>query len=204
MKNRVVFYIVIAVMVFVGIPYGMLWAENRVNNNLSQVFEKEFILCEQVVFDDEATLEKYGKPLVLNAGDKGKITDIVSSWGDELGYEYMDAKFWLDDGSFFSSVIPVVPDYENPPKAVVELNKIADADTLVSEYNQSREMYQSKVNGTRIFGIVIGLIISVVIPAASLIAYGIIHKKGRTPSVLLGGLSVIDVVLVLGLLYEMI
>ena len=195
MKNRVVFYIVIAVMVFVGIPYGMLWAEHRVNNYISQVYEKEFVLCDQVVFDDEATLEKYGEPLVLNAGDKGKITDIICGWGDE---------FWLDDGSFFSVAIPVVPDYENPPKAVVELNKIADADTLVSEYNQSREMYQSKVNGTRIFGIVKGLIISVVIPAASLIAYGIIHKKGRSSSVLLGGLIVMDVVLVLGLLYEMI
>ena len=204
MKNRVVFYIVIAVMVFVGIPYGMLWAEHRVNNYISQVYEKEFVLCDQVVFDDEATLEKYGEPLVLNAGDKGKITDIICGWGDELGYEYMEAKFWLDDGSFFSVAIPVVPDYENPPKAVVELNKIADADTLVSEYNQSREMYQSKVNGTRIYGIVIGLIISVVIPAASLIAYGIIHKKARSSSVLLGGLIVMDVVLVLGLLYEMI
>ena len=175
-KFIILYFVIAALCVFISVSVGRLF-ERRI----AVVYEEKVTLAEDVVFDSPEFLKNYQETIVLPAGTKGSIGDIIQWCGDEHGSDFMSADFRLDDGSFFYVDISIHPvsNYviiqDNPSDfvsayyvtPVFSATKLDDYETVVNGYLQLREEYHMQVRRTRIISVVVGaaslLVISAVI-----------------------------------------
>ena len=202
MKEKIIRFITIIILFVFGTLAGYLGAIIQ-SKTITETYRKTATLKEDVVFDDDVTINKYGGPLVLFAGTQGDILDKIDYWGDEIGFEYIRIDFLLDDGLKFYAMIPidsVVSESSN--RYIIEASAFEDYQTIISEYQLSREIYYSKVNHQKTFGTVIGLGISVLISVVISCTYLCIQKKNKPTSNLNRTTIIIDIVILFGILFE--
>ena len=88
MKGKIIRFITIIILFVFGTLAGYLGSIIQ-SKTITETYRKTATLKEDVVFDDDVTINKYGGPLVLFAGTQGDILDKIDYWGDEIGFEYI-------------------------------------------------------------------------------------------------------------------
>lgn len=177
MKEKAIRFITIIVLLVLGTLAGYLGAIIQ-SKTITETYRTTATLKEDVVFDDDMTINKYGSPLVLSAGTQGDILDKIDYWGDEIGFEYIRIDFHLDDGLKLYAMIPIDSVLsESSNRYIIEASSFEDYQTIISEYQLSREVYYSRVNHQKIVGTIIGLGISVLISVVISYTYLCIQKK---------------------------
>ena len=200
MSKKKVLVIPVVLMFVLSIPLGVLSANTYSKFEIYQYYRKQVVLKEDVILDDVYTTEKFGTSVILPAGVTGYISDKVDYWGDELGYENIDTSFVLDDGNYIDIAVSIKEDAEPYDIPTIDISRLDNAQTILSEYNQSREKYTTRVNSAKVVGVVIGVAFSLLL---SLLFFIIKTKqgiKGKSNMIIFGVASIIDVILILGLL----
>ena len=135
---------------------------NHINDYVFERYEKEVLLTEDIVFDDELTVTLFGRPIMLNKGMSGMIVDQVDHNGDDGGEKYMHVQFNLYDGRVFSSLIETTKDVDDSLEKTIKIDQIESGETIVSEYKETRNRYYEKIKRNNTIGIVIVIVGTVV------------------------------------------
>ena len=203
MKNTCL--IVLAVLlVILSIPLGILISKQYVYfSYISESYDREITLAEEIVLDDELTLFFHDNPVVLKKGDKGHIHDEVNSQlGDEVGEAYINARFSTNDGDYISvSISTDIESDDSPAGTVIDINKLESSQTILEEYKQSRERYHTKVRNSQITVTAIFVAIAVVIAAIVLMASKLLVIEEKSNTRLIGVLIVLVIVVIVGIVF---
>ena len=72
-------------------------------------YQKEITVKEKIVIDDQSVVNRYGKPIILEAGTTGEIYDLIEPYGEKSGYRHIKASFHLDEGGIFDAILEYEP-----------------------------------------------------------------------------------------------
>lgn len=156
-KNLVFLIICLVLLMVVSIPFGVLFSD-FVPGRISVLYSTEFTIAEDVTLqgnDDYDTL-------VLTKGLTGSITDGVDSrLGDDAGERYMHACIGLNDGTSITLFIDTDTTVNDRQGSVIGIDKIENAEKILSEYKASREECRSKALIKRMVCCAVSFLISV-------------------------------------------
>ncbi len=140
--------------------YGVIKTSEKSKRVFGE-YQKEITVKEKIVLDDQSIINRYGKPIILEAGTTGEIFDLIESSGEKLGYRHIKATFHLDEGGMFSVILRYEPESgkENSIPEI-DINKINDSQKITSEFIQIYETYHQEVKQTIIKGSVISVFIA--------------------------------------------
>lgn len=140
--------------------YGVIKTSEK-SKRVFGKYQKEITVKEKIVLDDQSIINRYGKPIILEAGTTGEIYDLIESSGEKLGYRHIKATFHLDEGGMFSVILRYEPESGKESSVPeIDINKINDSQKITSEFIQIYETYHQEVKQTIIKGSVISVFIA--------------------------------------------
>lgn len=97
--------------------------------------KRRSLLKKKIVLDDQSIINRYGKPIILEAGTTGEIFDLIESSGEKLGYRHIKASFHLDESGMFSVILRYEPESGKESSIPeIDINKINDSQKITSEF----------------------------------------------------------------------
>ena len=208
--------------------FGVIKSINK-SKVISKSYQADVTLTETVVFDDQSIIDVYGNPLTFEKGTTGEIWDVIDSYGEKHGYKHISAWLASSDGQKISVILASGQDAEkdhviiqnqvttvttgngtdvktktntfSTVAPVIDINKIENAKTVFSEFNQIKETYYQEVRQTVISGSIITAIIAVILVSVFLLLNHI-FRNDTFRRVLVIVLIVIDVVMTLSAALE--
>lgn len=140
--------------------YGVIKTSEK-SKRVFGKYQKEITVKEKIVLDDQSIINRYGKPIILEAGTTGEIFDLIEPYGEKLGYRHIKATFHFDEGGMFSVILRYEPESGKESSIPeIDINKINDSQKITSEFIQIYETYHQEVKQTIIKGIVISVVIA--------------------------------------------
>ncbi len=159
MKKYVILFALL-IPVYIAMVFVVI---NHINDYVFERYEKEVLLTEDIVFDDEVTVTIFDRPIMLNKGMRGMIVDQVDHNGDDSGEKYMHVLFNLDDGRVFSSLIETANDADDSLNMSIKIDQIESGEEIVSEYKETRSRYYERIKRNDTIGLVIVTVGTVVL-----------------------------------------
>lgn len=162
--------IIVTVIMLIICIFASMFITYLCTEGVSEMYYEEITLKEDVVFDDQQFIELYGKSVTLTAGMKGHAVDVIDSNGDTKSYEYINAHFCSTEGIEISVAISIDPEADTTILnisdsnitdiwAVFSISKIESYQTVLSDYQQTRERFHSRIRNTWITGTAITTVI---------------------------------------------
>lgn len=200
MRKRLLTFVIL--LIVLSAPCGLMISKVQIRLTcLSETYNREICLVEDVTFDDAHTLEKYNGPVTINKGSAGSIHDEVNSvLGDNGGEAYIVASFKASNGKTISVFISTDMETDFIPDYCIDINKLEDSQTILAEYKQSRDLYRARVRNIQIIGAVIGLAVSTLLALLILAVNHYFVKTDNHLKLLVGVTLTIDIALVLCIL----
>ena len=193
-KYRIAFAITTVLMFVLITSYGVIKSVEKSKRVFGE-YQKEITVKEKIVLDDQSIINRYGKPIILEAGTTGEIYDLIESSGEKLGYRHIKATFHLDEGGIFSVILRYEPESGKESSIPeIDINKINDSQKITSEFIQIYETYHQEVKQTIIKGSVISVIIALAV-AAFIWLIRIFMRKDNAVKILVIITICIDVIL---------
>lgn len=188
------------IMLILSVALGIVRSTTR---SRSAIFGKEIALGEDVTLDDPYIVDAYGSAITLKKGTSGEASDVIDSSGDTLGYEYINAHF-MYEGTILQVAIAINPEVNSATEyrtnvvtiPVISIYSIESYNDVLDEYEQSRDVYYSSVNSSRISGVVTSLIISLIVLLVFYFIY-ILSSSENVSAFLFVIISSVDIVLLL-------
>ncbi len=195
MRKRLLVYVIL--MIVLSAPCGLLVSKMQIRLTcLSETYNREICLAEDVTFDDFYTVEKNNGPVTINKGSIGSIHDEVNAvLGDNGGEEYIVALFKTSNEKAISVFISTDMETDFVPDYCININKIEDSQTILAEYKQSRDLYRARVRNLQINGVVIGLVVSTLLALLILAVNHYSVKKDEYIKLIVGITLTIDIAL---------
>lgn len=202
-KKAIILLIVMAVSAFFVVFFG-----GRLHElSISETCNREIVLSKDVVFNQSETTELYGDSVILPAGTTGVIADSIDYSGDTKGYDLINVHLARVDEQSYDVAISfdqVTDTKMNEDRTLIfDISYIESAETILSEYKNSREKYYTRIRNARLCGAVVGLSFSVLLFA---VFYGLFRKQiknEKSTTILLKVIVVLDVIFVIAVLFEM-
>ncbi len=174
--------------------YGVIKTSEKSKRVFGE-YQKEITVKEKIVLDDQSIINRYGKPIILEAGTTGEIYDLIEPYGEKSGYRHIKATFHLDEGGMFSVILRYEPESGKESSIPeIDINKINDSQKITSEFIQIYETYHQEVKQTIIKGSVISVIIALAV-AAFIWLIRIFMRKDNAVRILVIITICIDVIL---------
>lgn len=217
-------------MYLLVVSYGVIQSVNE-SSHKSDEYIRDIIIRDTVVFDDQHIVKLYGGPITLEAGTAGKIHDRIDSHAEKHGYKHIRASFPLGEGKEIDVILGyemesgkdtevIVEtsdasvsfgdgknDWENTNTIeivtpVININKISDSQTIISEFNQMHERYYGVVKQTIIKDSVIAAICAFVVVAVVWLIKILIRKENAGKALVVVTIC-IDAVMALAVVLEL-
>lgn len=187
MRGRSIIVSVLCVLpVIASFPIGLLIGNCFITYNISDSYFNEFYLADNVVFNESEIVDFYGEPLFFSVGEKGYIVETIDI-GKRNNSESINAHMTSSNGKVVNCAITYDLNVEKTievsntgPYSVLVVfgpNKIESYDAVINEYAQACDAYNSRVNKTRIYSIVICFCISILI--CGVIGLNILNKQHK-------------------------
>lgn len=194
--------VVLILMVAACVAAGVLGAYSH-ERNIVEVLYRDVTVTEDIVFDDDETVKKYGGAVTIPAGMTGTIRNMVNSRGDAAGEGRIRAEFKLDDGTFIMAAIPADPDADTGSyRFVIDVNKIESGQTILSEYRQTRETCKTRVRNTWILGILTGIVAAILLTAFFVILNRQMLKHNKSTAIVFRLLIAVTIIAAVVILFE--
>ena len=173
--------VITTILMFILVTaYGVIKASEK-SKRVFGKYQKEITVKEKIVLDDQSIINRYGKPIILEAGT--------------TGYRHIKATFHLDEGGMFSVILRYEPESGKESSIPeIDINKINDSQKITSEFIQIYETYHQEVKQTIIKGSVISVIIALAV-AAFIWLIRIFMRKDNAVKILVIITICIDVIL---------
>ena len=202
-KKRILFVVLIVLLFAESIPFGNICAKAYVKNGLFQIYKKEIVLANEVIIDDQQTVDKYGGSLVLPSGISGYISDKIDYWGDERGYDFIDASLTLNDGNIIDIAIALNAGSICPSVPTIDITNVEDYNTIKEEYKLSRETYFSSINKANICGLVLGALIPLILSISVWLIDRLVSKTGKNTTIIYVVFGLIILIVMMALFYNL-
>ena len=194
--------VVLILMIAACVAAGVLGAYSH-KRNIVEVLYRDVTVTEDIVFDDDETVEKYGGAVTIPAGMTGTIRNMVNSKGDAAGEGLIRAEFKLDDGTFIMAAIPADPDADTGSyRFVIDVNKIESGQMILSEYRQTRETYKTRVRNTWVLGILTGIVSAILLTAFFVILNRQLLKQNKSTAIVFRLLIDVAIIAAVVILFE--
>ena len=194
--------VVLILMIAACVAAGVLGAYSH-ERNIVEVLYRDVTVTEDIVFDDDETVEKYGGAVTIPAGMTGTIRNMVNSKGDAAGEGLIRAEFKLDDGTFIMAAIPADPDADTGSyRFVIDVNKIESGQMILSEYRQTRETYKTRVRNTWVLGILTGIVSAILLTAFFVILNRQLLKQNKSTAIVFRLLIAVAIIAAVVILFE--
>lgn len=200
-RKKILLVVLIILFLIESIPFGLICSKVYVKYGLFQIYRKEITLANEVIFDDQKTIDKYGEPVVLQSGINGYISDKVDYWGDERGYDFIDASLTLNNGDIFDIAIALNAGSLYPLAPTIDISNFEDANIIQMEYKLSRESYFSKVNSANELGLILGAVISLILSFLVCLIIRLVSLSGKSTSKIFIAFGIIILFLMMALFY---
>ncbi len=202
-NNRLLFITTVLLLISI-ISYGTVKAINK-SKSISESYQTEIVLNDNVLLDDQSVINKYGEPILLEKGTKGEIRDTLNWYGDRKNPYHIKAWVIHNNGKKLDIILDYEHRLENNSKVIIQsvdssvitsngtntqsktnsfdvitpvlnINSIEDYSIIITEFEEKCELYNYRVKQTIIWGCIIAAIIAVVIVSVIWIIKSIFHS----------------------------
>lgn len=204
MKKESINKLIIVLMILLSaeiIAYGTIKSINR-SELVSESYQTEITMAKTVVLDGQSVISKYGKSISLESGMKGEIKDVIDWYGEKHNYQHIRAEFVLSNGDTLYVILNNdIECLDNTITPVIDINNIENSQIVISDFNQTRDLYNYKVKQTIISGCIISTIIAVIIVSIVIIIKSFIHFASAEKTLIIFS-ACIDTVMLIAILFE--
>lgn len=204
MKKESINKLIIVLMILLSaeiIAYGTIKSINR-SKLVSESYQTEITMAKTVVLDGQSVISKYGKSISLESGMKGEIKDVIDWYGEKHNYQHIRAEFVLSNGDTLYVILNNdIECLDNTITPVIDINNIENSQIVISEFNQTHDLYNYKVKQTIITGCIISTIIAVIIVSIVIIFKSFIHFASAEKMLIIFS-ACVDTVMLIAILFE--
>ena len=204
MKKESINKLIIVLMILLSaeiIAYGTIKSINR-SKLVSESYQTEITMAKTVVLDGQSVISKYGKSISLESGMKGEIKDVIDWYGEKHNYQHIRAEFVLSNGDTLYVILNNdIECLDNTITPVIDINNIENSQIVISEFNQTHDLYNHKVKQTIITGCIISTVIAVIIVSIVIIFKSFIHFASSEKMLIIFS-ACVDTVMLIAILFE--
>lgn len=204
MKKESINKLIIVLMILLSaeiIAYGTIKSINR-SKLVSESYQTEITMAKTVVLDGQSVISKYGKSISLESGMKGEIKDVIDWYGEKHNYQHIRAEFVLSNGDTLYVILNNdIECLDNTITPAIDINNIENSQIVISEFNQTQDLYNHKVKQTIITGCIISTIIAVIIVSIVIIFKSFVNFASAGKMLIIFS-ACIDTVMLVAILFE--
>lgn len=183
MVNRKIgLIIVICILILSGTLGGYLVACYYSSHWIAELYYREIVFADDIVFDEQEAVAFYGNTVLISAGSRGAISEVVDYYGDTKGYELINVHMTAND-QYVEVALDISTDAVKRVEGnvlITGIDIVESSEKILAEYEQIHDKINKRVISVRVIGTTIGFAISVVISAALLVTSLKHSKKSST------------------------
>ena len=181
MKNRMTIFVItilIILIIFSAVLGNVI--SDHICGFITELYEGEFVISEDMVFDEPEIIGQYRREIVIKKGDKGKIKDWMTYPYDLKGYEYIEATvagakvaISFDHGEEIAIYRATEINYHAHDDYIIvfDADKIEVPESVIEGYKQRHKKFTSRITKAKVTSISICVGIALVISVIVLLAY---------------------------------
>ena len=170
MKKMIIVFFML-VMISASIPLGLLISKTIEQNHIYEIYRTSIVLAEDVILDDKNTIDQFGETVILTKGMRGRVSDKIDHYSDQNGYENITVDFQLDDTKTLRALIAIENSNEIWDYPTIGIDKFESSQKIITEYQQSRNKYYSRVQNSRTVSVMISVAVSLVLCGSVWLVY---------------------------------